>query len=88
VSIIEDEAVNYWSGSRGNTEWSYFEMGFDKAVELVGSCMECEYLYDIENCPLDVELMKDVSKNSFYCASFDEKKANTINKAHQIIGDI
>ena len=69
MSITEDEAGNYWSGSRDCSEWSYFEDGFDRAVEEVGTCMQCYYLYK-EGCPIEIEIMKDISKNSYYCASF------------------
>jgi len=69
MSIIEDEASEHWDGSRGISEFSYFEMGFDKAVALVGSCFECEYKNNIDDCSIG-ELIKEVSLHSFYCATF------------------
>ncbi len=71
MSITQEEAGTFWSSSRGCTEWSYFEMGFDKAVEIVGTCFECDYL-NTDSCPLGKNI-KEVSLHDYYCASFDSK---------------
>ena len=71
MSINEDEARHYWNGTKDCIEWSYFEDGFDKAVEIVGTCMQCDYL-NTDECMIG-DLINHVSKNSFYCAAFDKK---------------
>ena len=71
-SILENEAIDYWNGSKESIGYSFFEDGFNIAVELIGECMSCEYL-QTESCPIDSGLMKHISKNSFYCASYEAK---------------
>lgn len=71
MSIKEDEAKDFWISTRGGIEFDYFEMGFDKAIELVGSCFECDYKYT-DNCPLR-DAISEVDLHTYYCASFDSK---------------
>ncbi len=71
MSIIQEEASTFWSSTRDCTEYSYFEMGFDKAVDIIGCCFDCDYL-NTDNCPIG-KLIKEVDLHNYYCATFDTK---------------
>lgn len=71
MSIIQKKSKDYWSSNRETMEFDYFDMGFDKAIEIIGNCICCEHKNTIK-CPIGSFINK-VDLETFYCAYFVSK---------------